>query len=131
MKPRLAIISFAFLFLFVKTLPILCQQIIFNKVLPTEGRFNPLVTCIKQDVNGYMWFATGTGLYSYDGFRFTPYVHDSLNPHSLAADYVESIYADSDGIIWAGTYGAGLDRFDPVAHTIQAKINCCSFIKAT
>jgi ligand-binding sensor domain-containing protein len=61
-----------------------------------------------------MWFATGAGLYTYDGFRFTPYVHDSLNPHSLAADYVESIHADSNGIIWAGTYGAGLDQFDPV-----------------
>jgi streptogramin lyase len=44
---------------------------------------------------------------------FTPYVHDNLNPHSLAANYVESIYADSNGIIWVGTSEAGLDRLDP------------------
>ena len=50
-----------------------------------------------------MWFATPNGLYSYDGYRFTTYVHDSLNLHSLAANYVESIYADSNGIIWIGT----------------------------
>jgi ligand-binding sensor domain-containing protein len=31
----------------------------------------------------------------------------------LAANYVESIYADSNGIIWVGTSGAGLDRLDP------------------
>src|ERR1700675_1251518 len=108
MKPRLQIFSFFLLLLFVKTLPVFSQQIIFNKVLPPEGKFNPLVTCITQDINGYMWFATPTGLYSYDGYRFTTYVHDSLNPHSLAANYVESIYADSNGIIWAGTIGAGL-----------------------
>ena len=112
MKPRLAIISFFLLLLFVKTLPVFCQQIIFNKVLPPEGK--SLVTCITQDINGYMWFATPNGLYSYDGYRFTSYVHDSLNPHSLADNYVESIYADSNGIIWVGTNGAGLDRFDPV-----------------
>lgn len=114
MKSRLAIISFALLLLFVKTLPAFSQQIIFNKVLPPDGKFNPLVTCITQDINGYMWFATPHGLYSYDGYRFITYVHDSLNPNSLAYNYVESIYADSNGIIWVGTDGAGLDRFDPV-----------------
>ncbi len=114
MKPRLPIFWFVLLLLFTGTLPVFCQQIIFNKVLPPEGRFSPLVTCITQDINGYMWFATPNGLYSYDGYRFTTsYVHDSLNPHSLATNYVESIYADSNGIIWAGTQGAGLDRFDP------------------
>ncbi len=114
MKSRLSIISFVFLLLIVKTLPAFCQQIIFNKVRPPEGKFSPLVSCITQDVNGYMWFASPWGLYSYDGYRFTTYVHDRLNPNSLASDYVESLYADPDGMIWAGTFGAGLDRFDPV-----------------
>ena len=31
----------------------------------------------------------------------------------MAANWVESIYADNNGIIWVGTFGAGLDRFDP------------------
>jgi len=113
MKPRLAIISFVLLLLFVNTCPAFCQQIIFNKVIPPEGKFNPLVACITQGKNGYMWFGTPSGLYSYDGYRFTPYFHDNLNPHTLAANYVESIYADSNGIIWIGTSGAGLDRLDP------------------
>src|SRR4029078_3362850 len=101
MKHRLAIISFVFLLLFVKACPLFCQQIIFNKVVPPEGRFSPLVTCITQDINGYMWFGTPNGLYSYDCYRFTPYLHDNSNPHSLANNYVESIYADSNGIILA------------------------------
>src|ERR1043165_7729125 len=65
MKSRLAIIWFFLLLLFVNTLPAFSQQIIFNKVIPPEGKFNPLVTCITQDINGYMWFATPTGLYRY------------------------------------------------------------------
>jgi len=113
MKSHLEIISFVLLLLFVKALPVFSQQIIFNKVLPPEGRFIPMVTCITQDINGNMWFATNSGLYSYDGYRFTPYKHDNLNPHSLAANQVESICTDSNGIIWAGTSGAGLDRLDP------------------
>jgi class 3 adenylate cyclase/ligand-binding sensor domain-containing protein len=113
MKPRLAIISFVLLLLFVKVLPVFCQQIIFNKVLPPEGRFNPLVTCITQDIKGYMWFASPSGLFRYDGYHLSTYVHDNSDPHSLASNYVESIFADSDGIIWAGTDGAGLDRLDP------------------
>ena len=52
---------FFLLLLFVKTLPLFCQQMIFNKVIPPEGKFNPLVTCITQDINGYMWFAAPGG----------------------------------------------------------------------
>ncbi len=113
MKPRHPIFWFFLLLLFARTLPGFCQQIIFNKVLPPEGRFNPLVTCITQDMNGYMWFASPDGIYSYDGYRFTHYLHDSSNSHSLASNYVESIYADSNGIIWVGTAETGLDRLDP------------------
>jgi len=39
MKPRLAIISLVLLLLFVKTLPVFCQQIIFNKVIPMPAAY--------------------------------------------------------------------------------------------
>ena len=113
MKRRLSKISFALLFMLANTLHVFCQQITFKKVLPPEGKFSPMVTCITQDTNGLMWFASPYGLYSYDGYHFTFYVHDRLNPNSLVSSYVESVYADTGGIIWAGTFGAGLDRFDP------------------
>ena len=32
----------------------------------------------------------------------------------MANNYVEAIYADSNGIIWVGTNEKGLDRLDPV-----------------
>ncbi|MGZ8558118.1 MAG: two-component regulator propeller domain-containing protein [Chitinophagaceae bacterium] len=114
MKPRSAFFSIILLLFIVKNLPVFCQQIIFNKILPPDGNSFGWVTGITQDLNGYMWIATYDGLYHYDGYRLTPYVHDPLNPNSLADKSVESVYTDPDGTIWVGTSGAGLDRFDPV-----------------
>ena len=113
MKSRLPIIWLILLFLIIKTLPVFCQQMIFNKVLPPEGKSFGMVTCIKQDINGYMWFATPNGLYKYDGYRYISYVHDSSDSHSLANDYIETINTDTDGLIWVGTNDTGLDRLDP------------------
>ena len=114
MKPRLLNFSFILLLLLLKSCPAFSQQISFNRVLPPDGNTFEWVTGITQDLNGYMWIATYYGLYQYDGYRLTHYVHDPLNPNSLADNPVESVYADPDGTIWVGTLGAGLDRFDPV-----------------
>ena len=35
------------------------------------------------------------------------------NPHSLAYDKVAGMGEDRSGALWVGTYGGGLDRFDP------------------
>ena len=113
MKPPLSIFSFAFFLLFVKTSMVFCQQIIFNKVLPPNGKTFSHVTSIVQDKQGYMWLATQQGLYRYDGYQMISYKNDPKNPASLASNRLESVCADSSGIIWIGTFGEGLDRFDP------------------
>ncbi len=97
-----------FLLLFLSC-PVSAQQIIFNKVLPPAGKTFGHVTGIVQDKQGYMWFATHRGLYSFDGYHFTSYLNNPLDPFSLAASPLESIYADHNGIIWVGSIGAGLD----------------------
>lgn len=48
--------------------------------------------------------AAGTG----QSFR-----HKDDDPASLSNDDVTSIYREPSGIIWAGTYGGGLNRLDP------------------
>ena len=60
------------------------------------------------------------GLFRYDGHEMINYKHaminyknDPANPNSLSNNWIESIYIDSAGIIWLGTWGNGLDRFDP------------------
>src|SRR6188768_274978 len=104
MKP-LPIFSFVLLLLFVDTCPVFCQQIIFNKVLLPDGKTFNHVAGITQDLNGYMWYATKKGLYSYDGYHMTSYKNNPLNPNSLGSNNLESVFADPNGIIWIGGLG--------------------------
>src|SRR6188768_4230059 len=114
MKLRLPIFSFVLLLLFGQTCPVFCQQIIFNKVIPPDGKDFKWVAGITQDVNGYMWYATQKGLYRYDGYHMTTYKTNPINPNSLMSNNLVSVLADSNGIIWIGSAGRGLDRLDPV-----------------
>jgi signal transduction histidine kinase/ligand-binding sensor domain-containing protein len=77
------------------------------------------VYAIFEDSSGVLWIGTqGGGLNRLEGVtedgraRFTRYRHDPDNAHSLAADFVYSICEDRSGVLWIGTYGGGLDRFD-------------------
>jgi ligand-binding sensor domain-containing protein/signal transduction histidine kinase len=110
-KPRIYFI--AVLLLFMTTGESFSQQIVFNKVSPPDGNTFEFVTGITQDADGFMWFSTKKGLYSYDGNKVTSYKTNPLNPNSIMSNLLESVYADPDGSIWVGSLGKGLDRFDP------------------
>ena len=55
--------------------------------------FQGVVTGITQDLQGNIWFACG-GLYQFDGVHVKLYIHDPLNPGSVAINYVECVFAD-------------------------------------
>ena len=112
MKPAV-IFFFCTLLLGLQISPVQSQQVVFNKVLPPEGRSFQHITGITQDKQGYMWLATRIGLYRYDGYNFVTYKNNPSNLNSLASNWLECVYADSSGMIWIGTYGAGLDQLDP------------------
>ena len=95
MKPSLPTFSFVLLVFFVKTCPVFCQQIIFNKVPPPKGKTFSHVTGVVQDKQGYMWLATQQGLYRYDGYQMISYKNDPKNSASLASNRLESVCADS------------------------------------
>jgi signal transduction histidine kinase/ligand-binding sensor domain-containing protein len=113
MKNLVSALSLLLIFLILEVSPVYSQEIVFNKVPPPVGKTFLFVTGIAQDLNGIMWFSTKTGLYSYDGNRLILYESQPLNPNSLISNTTESIYVDKNGIIWVGTLGKGLDRFDP------------------
>ncbi len=52
-----------------------------------------------------------------DGNIIINYQHDPNNLNSLSNNSIQSIYIDDEGIIWLGTFGGGLNRFDPEAET--------------
>ena len=48
-----------------------------------------------------------------NNIRFEKFVHDANDPFSLNDDRVYCITEDRDGILWIGTFGGGLNKFDP------------------
>ncbi len=66
-----------------------------------------------QDRKGYIWFATMYGLVKYDGQEYTTYRNDPRDSTSISFDDIISIFEDSQGYIWAGTWGGGLNKYDP------------------
>jgi signal transduction histidine kinase/ligand-binding sensor domain-containing protein len=72
---------------------------------------------IAQDHEGYLWLASrDQGISRFDGSEFKNFRHDPANSNSLGDDYTESICIDSSEIIWIGTRGSGLDRYDPATN---------------
>jgi len=95
------------------SIPLFSQQIRFNRILLGDENGWGTIADIKQDPQGYIWLSTAfKGLQRYDGTQLVSYTHDPYNPNSLAKDRVPCMQIDSSGIIWAATYGGGLDRFD-------------------
>jgi len=44
--------------------------------------------------------------------KVTHYLNDPENPNSLSKNEVQTIYEDSEKVLWIGTYGGGLSRFN-------------------
>jgi streptogramin lyase len=74
------------------------------------------VRSVCQDSAGMLWIGTnGGGLNRLNRLtgRFTRFVNDPADPHSLSCDRIIPLLLDSRGHLWIGTQGGGLDRFDP------------------
>ena len=87
-----------------------------------DGLSSSSVSRIIQDREGFIWFATQSGLNRYDGYSVNRYEHDSFDRNSLSHNLIQTMYYDEDGIFWIGTYG-GLNRFDPDTRSFEVFTN--------
>jgi two-component system sensor histidine kinase ChiS len=85
----------------------------FQHITVNEGLSQSSVHSILQNKIGFMWFATDEGLNRFDGTAFQLYVNDPDDVNSLSDNNVLAIAEDPDGFLWLGTFGGGLNRFDP------------------
>jgi ligand-binding sensor domain-containing protein len=113
MKTLFASFALCFLVMSATTSAAQEHEYSFNRVPLLEENMRGFITGIAQDANGYMWF-TGVNLYRYDGYHVITYKNNPLDSNSISPSRLESIAIDHKGIIWIGTFGSGLDRFDPV-----------------
>jgi hypothetical protein len=45
---------------------------------------------------------------------FINYMNDPADSTTISHDEIRSIYEDSGGLLWIGTNGGGLNRFNPL-----------------
>ncbi|MDH4196536.1 MAG: LuxR C-terminal-related transcriptional regulator [Candidatus Aminicenantes bacterium] len=86
---------------------------------PNTLGFND-VRAIYEDRDGALWVGTyGGGLdrivwkdTAQSDPIFAHYRYDPANPNTISSDEVLSLCQTRDGLLWIGTYGGGLNRFD-------------------
>ena len=78
-----------------------------------QGLSNNAVTCVYQDVKGFLWFGTYDGLNRYDGYGFTVYRTMIGDSTSLPFNNIATICGDGRGHLWIGGQ-KGIGIFDPV-----------------
>jgi ligand-binding sensor domain-containing protein/signal transduction histidine kinase len=72
------------------------------------------VRAILEDGNDMLWIATTDGLFKFNRRtkRFTPYRPPPLTNQNTA-NFGPGLLKDDEGMLWLGTSGAGLYRFNP------------------
>lgn len=87
-------------------------KIVFERIGKEQGLVPGNINDIMQDSVGFIWLATENGLCRYDGYSFVYYKYHANDPASLSYNHVFSLLEDKNGIIWVGTLGGGLNKFD-------------------
>jgi signal transduction histidine kinase/ligand-binding sensor domain-containing protein len=95
------------------------QSLVFQNITINDGLSQGMINGILQDRYGFMWFATKDGLNQYDGYHFRIYRHDADDSTSIADSYVQTLFEDSKGRIWAGTNSGLVDVFNHATGNFQ------------
>lgn len=83
---------------------------------------NNHVHIVYQDAHDRIWLATDKGINHFQDGQFVRYLHIPGDTTSLSANIVWTMAESplTPGILWVGTVGGGLNRFDPDRGTFRA-----------
>lgn len=89
----------------------------FTNFTTEDGLSHNQVWSILIDGNGGFWFGTDGGVSRYDGKTFTSFPLPAADQKQYPRAYptpklVHCIFQDKSGVIWLGTNGAGVYRYD-------------------
>ncbi|HGY54913.1 MAG TPA: hybrid sensor histidine kinase/response regulator [Caldithrix abyssi] len=87
----------------------------FDHLSTEDGLSSSTVFSIVQDQQGFLWFGTMHGLHKYDGYHIEVFKNDPNDSSSVSNNNSGNLFVDSKGFLWIGTWGDGLDKFDPVS----------------
>ena len=82
------------------------------------------ILSISKSLNGDLWLGTYGGGLTRITFNektkepeFTNFKHEKKDKNSLSNNYIRKVFIDRFGIVWIGTLGSGLDRYDVKTNT--------------
>ncbi|MBN2612357.1 MAG: GAF domain-containing protein [Bacteroidales bacterium] len=79
---------------------------------------NNRIKCMVEDKNGNLWIGTnGGGLNIYDRMKDSFSVFQGFDSVAFEASFINCLYYDDEGIIWAGTV-SGLYKINPAKKTV-------------
>ena len=67
---------------------------------------------ILEDRYGFLWIASTNGLWRFDGGNFKNYSKNEHEQTSITDNHISYLFEDSAGVLWVGTYGGGLLKYD-------------------
>lgn len=70
------------------------------------------INFINQDENGFLWIATNTGLYKYDGYNFSSYLPSQHFQNQTSGNNIRTVLCEGKDRLWIGTQSDGLIFFD-------------------
>lgn len=77
-----------------------------------EGLSDNFAYAATQDQLGYMWFATPSGLYRYDGILFKNIRSPLDKPGRAISNILQTVYTSKNGTIWLGGFNT-LQWYNP------------------
>ena len=80
------------------------QDFVFEQITNESGRSLGFITGISQDTNGFMWFATRSGLYRYNGYSYKLFKHQKNDSTSLPFNDIAYMYYDNQHHLWMRHY---------------------------
>lgn len=88
------------------------QDYNFRHLSVAEGLSQSAVLCLAQDDLGYIWVGTADGLNRYNGYEFIHFRNRPGEGKSISDNFIYSIEPASDGDLWVGTFGGGLNYYN-------------------
>lgn len=91
----------------------------------SDSLSDDLVSSLGRDASGRLWVGTNHGLNRLEGSapasggaagggggRFARYLYDPKKPGGVSSDVINTIFLDSRKVLWIGTSGGGLMRYE-------------------
>ncbi len=89
----------------------IARNLQFSHINAEHGLSSEFVHDMAQDGRGYIWFATQSGLNSFNGHDIRIYESISGDLSSLTHNFIWSLHIDDEGELWVGTE-RGVNRYD-------------------